>query len=441
MSAIHDIPGVAISKQEGAARRHPLAWVPTLYLAQGLPFYAVALVAGQMLKSMGVPNDQIARWTGLLGLAWAFKALWSPFMELAPSRRLAVVACQLIGGACLALVALALQLPTWFALCLALLAVVSLASSTHDIVADGIYISSLDAREQAAYAGWQGAFFNAAKFVSLGGLLILAGALEQRFGVEAAWTTVFLLLGGLMALLGLYHLRALPATPRVAAGAHGLRAIGATLADVLRTFFARPGIWVAILFIILFRAGEGQIQSIGPLFLRDSRAVGGLGLSTAEVGWVYGTVGTGAFLVGSIAGGYFTAWLGLMRALPWLIVAMNLPNAVFWYLSAAQPESRALIVAALGTEMFGYGFGFVGVILFIMQVVASGRYQAAHYALGTGFMQLGFVLFRTISGDIQAALGYRDFFVWVLAASVPVLVLSRFLPRLVRDEPAGEVRG
>ena len=430
MTAMNDAPATTLAQPDTpavGARRNPLSWVPTLYLAQGLPFYAVALVAGQMFKSMGVPNEQIARWTGLLGLAWAFKALWSPFMELAPSRRLAVVACQLIGGACLALVALALQLPMWFALCIALLAIVSLASSTHDIVADGIYIASLDAREQAAYAGWQGAFFNAAKFISLGGLLILAGALEQRLGVAAAWTTVFLLLGGLMALLGLYHVRALPVTPPVGGAVQRLGGIGATLADVIKTFFAKPGIWLAILFIILFRAGEGQIQSIGPLFLRDAREAGGLGLSTAEVGWAYGTVGTAAFLGGSIAGGYFTAWLRLARALPLLILAMNLPNAAFWYLSHAQPESMALIVVLLGIEMFGYGFGFVGVILFIMQVVASGRYQAAHYALGTGFMQLGFVLFRTISGDIQQALGYRDFFLWVLAASVPVLVLSRFM--------------
>jgi PAT family beta-lactamase induction signal transducer AmpG len=418
-----------------APRRHPLSWVPTLYLAQGLPFYAVALVAGQMLKSMGVPNDQIARWTGLLGLAWAFKALWSPFLELAPSRRMAVVTCQIFGGACLALVALALQLPMWFAVCLALLAIVSLASSTHDIVADGIYISSLTSREQAAYAGWQGAFFNAAKFLSLGGLLILAGELEERLGIASAWTVVFLLLGGLMVTLGLYHWHALPATPKLAGRIRHARDVKATLVDVFKTFFAKRGIWLAILFIILFRAGEGQIQSIGPLFLRDAREAGGLGLSTAQVGWVYGTVGTAAFLIGSIVGGYFTAWLGLKRALPLLILAMNVPNAVFWYLSDAQPVSMPLIVSALGLEMFGYGFGFVGVILFIMQVVASGPYQAAHYALGTGFMQLGFVLFRTISGDIQQALGYRDFFLWVLVAALPVLVLSRFM----RIEAPGEV--
>jgi len=420
----------------GAARRHPLAWVPTLYLAQGLPFYAVALVAGLMYKSMGVPNEQIARWTGLLGLAWVFKALWSPFLELARSKRRVVVFFQVTGGVALAAMALALQLPAWFGLSIALFTAVALASSTHDICADGIYIASLSERQQAAYAGWQGAFFNAAKFLSMGGLVMLAGFLEDRLGTKVAWATVFGLLGGLMAGLGLYHLWALPDTRGSAPageGAKGIPGVAATLVDVIRDFFAKPGIWMAIVFIILFRAGEGQIQTIGPLFLRDARAVGGLGLTTAQVGAVYGTAGTIAFLAGSIAGGYFTASLGLRRAMPFLIVAMNLPNAVFWYLSVAQPESLSLIAVALSAEMFGYGFGFVGVILFIMQVVASGKYQTAHYALGTGFMQLGFVLFKMISGDIQTALGYQHFFLWVLVAALPVLVLSRFVWRRAAD--------
>ena len=415
--------------------RHPLAWVPTLYLAQGLPFYAVALVAGLMYKSLGVPNEQIARWTGLLGLAWVFKALWSPFLELARSKRGVVVCFQLAGGLALGAMALALQLPAWFGLSIALFAVVAIASSTHDICADGIYIASLTARQQAAYAGWQGAFFNAAKFLSMGGLVMLAGYLEDRMGPGPAWATVFGLLGALMAALGLYHLWALPHTYDTpgAARQEGVRGVAGTLLDVIRAFFAKPGIWMATLFIILFRAGEGQIQTIGPLFLRDAREVGGLGLTTAQVGAVYGTAGTIAFLAGSIAGGYFTAALGLRRAMPWLIVAMNLPNAVFWYLSVAQPESLGVIAAGLGVEMFGYGFGFVGVILFIMQVVASGRYQTAHYALGTGFMQLGFVLFKMVSGDIQALLGYRHFFLWVLVAALPVLALSRFVWRAAPD--------
>ena len=367
------MPDASLAAAPAVATRHPLAWVPTLYLAQGLPFYAVALVAGLMFKSMGVPNEQIARWTGVLGLAWVFKALWSPFLELARSKKRLVVIFQMLGGGALAAVALALQLPGWFALAIALLALVSLASSTHDIAADGLYIASLSARQQAAYAGWQGAFFNAAKFLSLGGLVILAGFLEARIGTASAWTVVFGLLGAALVGLGLYHSWALPGTLNAPSGDNSARDIARTLVDVVKAFFAKEGIWLAILFIILFRAAEGQIQTIGPLFLRDARAVGGLGLSTAQVGAVYGTAGTVAFLAGSIAGGYFTAWIGLKRAMPVLILAMNLPNLVFYYLSAAQPDSLSVIAAALGLEMFGYGFGFVGIILFIMQVVASGK--------------------------------------------------------------------
>jgi PAT family beta-lactamase induction signal transducer AmpG len=412
-----------------AHARHPLAWVPTLYLAQGLPFYSVALVAGLMFKSLGVPNDRIAHWTGLLGLAWVFKALWSPFLELARSKKALVVGFQLAGAAALGGLALVLQLPAWFALSIVLLAAVALASSTHDIAADGLYIASLDARRQAAYAGWQGAFFNGAKFLSLGGLVMLAGYLEGRFGAQAAWATVFGLLGVLMAGLGLYHAWALP-NP-AALQPPSARGTTRLLADVIKAFFAKRGIWLGILFIILFRAGEGQIQTIGPLFLRDARALGGLGLSTQDVGAIYGTAGTAAFLAGSVLGGYFTSWIGLRRAMPLLILSMNLPNLVFYYLSVAQPAASVTITAALALEMFGYGFGFVGIILFIMQVIASGPYQTAHYALGTGFMQLGFVLSKVVSGDIQQALGYRHFFLWVLLAALPALLLVRF----VRLEP------
>jgi len=412
---------------EARARRSPMSWVPTLYLAEGLPFYAVALIAGLMYKSLGVPNDQIARWTGLLGFAWVFKPLWSPLLEAAPSKKSMVVLFQSCSAVGLGLTALALQLPAYFAISIALLALVAVSAATHDIAADGLYIASLSDKQQAAYAGWQGAFFNAAKFMSLGGLVILAGYLERRMAVANAWMLIFGLLALMMAALALYHLWALPGTRNVARADASAGSVWQTLGDVIVDFFRKPGIWIAILFIILFRAGEGQIQTIGPLFLREARSLGGLGLTTDEVGWVYGTAGTIAFLVGSVCGGYFTSWLGLKRAMFILILAVNVPNVVFWFLSATAPTSLAVIATALSLEMFGYGFGFVGVILFIMQVVAVGKYQTAHYALGTGVMQLGFVFFKMISGDIQTALGYQHFFLWVLVSAVPVLVLSRFL--------------
>lgn len=417
---------------DAASRRSPFTWVPSLYFAQGLPFFAVNVVMALMYKSMGVPNEQIARWSGLLSLAWGIKWLWSPFLELAPSKKAVVVVFQLIGGAGLCLVALSLQLPSYFLVGIAALTIVSLASATHDIAADGLYIASLSARQQAEYAGWQGAFFNVARFIAMGGLVILAGHLEKRIGVENAWGVVFLLFGAAMITLGLYHTWALPGARNVVKVDRSMRGVARTLWDVLLAFLKKPGIWLAILFIILFRAGEGQVQTIGPLFLRDPRELGGLGLSTAEVGWAYGTAGTISFIAGSVVGGYFAAWLGLKRAMLWLILAMNLPSAAFVFLSVAMPTNFVIIAAALSLEMFGYGFGFVGVILYLMQVVSVGHYQTAHYAIGSGVMGLGMSLFRSISGDVQAALGYQNFFIWGLLCAVPVLLLSRF----VQLEPA-----
>jgi PAT family beta-lactamase induction signal transducer AmpG len=424
------------SHMNESAKRSPIAWVPTLYFMEGLPFFTVALIATLMYKSMGLPNDTITRWTALLGLAWVFKPLWSPFLEAAPNKKTIVVLFQFIGAAAMGLVAASLHLPAWFALGIIVLTAVAFASATHDIAADGLYIASLTKKQQAEYVGWQGAFFNAARFIAMGGLTYLAGTLERQMPPAQAWTVIFAILGTTMTVLAAYHWWVLPSSANAPRADKSMRAVGVLLWDVLVDFFRKPGIWLAVLFIVLFRAGEGQIQSVGPLFLRDPRDAGGLGLTTDDVGILYGTAGTAAFIFGSIIGGYFTAWLGLRRALPFLIIAMNLPNLVFYYLSATAPANLTVIGALLSVEMFGYGFGFVGVILFIMQVVAPGKYTTAHYALGTGVMQLGFVLFKAISGDIQIALGYQSFFLWVLVSAVPVLVLSHFMRIPDKDKTA-----
>jgi PAT family beta-lactamase induction signal transducer AmpG len=392
-----------------------------------MQFFVVMLIAGLMFKNMGVPNDQIARWTGLLGLAWAFKPLWSPFLEMARSKKLIVVAMQFTGAAGLALMALALQMPMYFAASIAVFFVLAYASATHDIACDGLYMASLNDKQQAAYAGWQGAFFNASKFLTLGGLLVLAGNLETRFGVFNAWSAIFVLLAVVLAALASYNAWALPGTLNTEHADLTVAGVWQTLREVVQDFLQKPGIWLAILFIVLFRFAEGQVQTIGPLFLIESRAQGGLGLTTEQVGGIYGTVGTGAFLVGSILGGYFTSWLSLRRAMPVLIVAMAVPNAVFYYLASTLPTDMLHIGAAVALEMFGYGFGFFGMILFIMQAVAPGRFQTAHYALGSGVMQLGFIISKTISGDIQISMGYEHFFLWTIACGVPALVLMAFV--------------
>jgi len=365
-------------------------------------------------------------------LAWAVKPLWSPLLEAAPSKKWLIVLFQVAGAAALAAVALSLQLPGFFVACVVALAFVSFFSASHDVACDGLYIASLNARSRAIYAGWLGACFNGARLFAVGGLVIVAGELEKRIGATAAWTAVYVIAALLMAVLAAYHVWALPDTraPREKDAV----APKLDLADVLTSFFRLPGVWWAVLFILVFRAGEAQVQTIGPLFLKDARTAGGLGLTTTNVGISYGTAGTLAFLTGSILSGYFTAWLGLKRALLPLLVAMNLPNAAFYALALWQPEHLGAIAAAVSLETFGYGFGFTAVILFMMQFVAGSRYQTAHYALASGVMQLGYILFKTVSGDIQKVLGYQHFFLWVLLCAVPVFVVLRWLP--LREEPA-----
>jgi MFS transporter, PAT family, beta-lactamase induction signal transducer AmpG len=419
--------------------KNPMRWVPTLYFVQGMQFFVVMLIAGLMFKNLGVANDSIAEWTAALGLAWAIKPLWSPFLELARSKKLIVVIAQYVGAVGLGLMALALQLPHWFGAAIIVLFLIAYASATHDIACDGLYMSSLDQKRQATYAGWQGAFFNCARFFITGVVLKIAGHLEGSMGAANAWSTVFLMLAGLVAVLATYNARFLPGTLSTEHSELTASGVAVMLKEVVIDFFKKPGIWQAVLFIVMFRLAEGQVQTIGPLFLVEARDKGGLGLTNSQVADVYGWVGTGAFLVGSVLGGWVTSKLSLRRAMPLLLVAMSVPNVTFYYLAATLPQDLLHIGAAVGVEMFGYGFGFVGMILYIMQAVAPGRFQTAHYALGSGVMQLGFIFSKFISGKIQIWLGYENFFAWTIACGLPALLLLLWVPMPRKAQPAEAV--
>jgi PAT family beta-lactamase induction signal transducer AmpG len=430
-----------MAAQEQKKIYHPAAWVPTLYFAEGIPFYAVSLMALIFYQRLGVRNDVIALTTRLLGIPWSLKPLWSPLLEMYKTKKFFVVVTEFCGGLFLAMLALCLPLAGVFRYSIAILALVAFASSTHDIAADGLYIASLTAKQQAAYAGWQGGFYNVARFFAQGGMIILVGYLETRMSSLRAWGIVFTLTGGILMAVSLYHMRVLPTgggeERKPASAAESARTFG----EVVVSFFRKPRILLLLAFIFLYRLGEGQVTTIGPLFLKASRASGGLGLTTAQFGTIYGTFGTAAFILGTVLGGYFVSWIGLKRALLPLLLALNLPMAAYLYLSIALPTSLGLVTAAMSAEMFGYGFGFVGVILLMMQEIAPGRFQTAHYAFANSLMNLGLIVPGAVSGIIQLALGYRNFFVWVLVSSVPALILSRFIPigsRAPQAAAAGE---
>jgi PAT family beta-lactamase induction signal transducer AmpG len=405
---------------------HPARWVPTLYFAEGLPNTAVAVVAAQMFQSRGLPNDVIAPYTSLLQLPWSLKPLWSPYVEMLKANKLVVVLTQFLGGLGLALVALSLPLPGYFSYTIALLAVVAFCSATHDIAADGLYIASLTRTQQAAYAGWQSGFYQVAKIFARGGIVYLAGRLESRLGVVQSWLTAFLIMGAALALVAVYHSRVLPGGK--SGPSAGVAEPQPTFQEIFVSFFQKPGIALLLLFVLLFYAGGAQIETIGLLFLGAARDTGGLGLARAEVGTIYGVFGTVGLIAGGVAGGYFAARLGLKRALFPLVCTVNVPSLVFFYLSAAQPESPVLITAAVVLESFCVTFGYVGLTLVMMQEIAPGKYLTAHYAFASATMMLTRALFGGVSGAIQTWVGYELFFLWTLAAALPAIVLSRCLP-------------
>ena len=413
---------------------HPATWVPTLYFAEGLPFYAVNFMALAFYQRLGVSNAVVTLVISLLAWPWTLKPLWSPLLEMYKTKKFFVVLLEFVGGLSLVLLALSLNLPGYFRYSIAVFAVLGFCSATHDIAADGIYIASLSPKQQAAYAGWQGAFYNVARIFSMGGLIWLTGMLQEHFlrahasaPMVRAWMTVFAGLGILLITLAAYHGRALPRGGEERR-TESVRQAAATFWDVIASFFKKPSIIFLLVFIFLYRAGEGQVIKVGPLFLQADRSTGGLGLSLQQFGAIYGTFGSAAFILGSVLGGYFTSWLGLRRALLPLICAMNLPMLAYFYLSVALPTTAALIILAMSVEMFGYGFGFVGVILLMMQEIAPGKYQTAHYAFANSLMNLGLIVPGAVSGWIQMRIGYRHFFIWVLIAAIPALLLARFVP-------------
>ena len=406
---------------------HPATWIPSVYFAMGLPFVAIATASALMFKNLGISDSQIAFWTSLIMLPWTLKPLWSPFLEMFKTKKHFVIITELATGIIFGLVALSLPLNDFFRYAIALLAVVAFSGSTHDIATDGVYLNVLTLKDQAKYIGWQGAAYNLAKILTGGAFVYLAGELETRFGVVPAWMVVMCVYGAVMVSLGLYHIRMLP-SGGAASEVKSLREGMQTLQDVIKSFFDKKNIVWYICFIILYRFAEGFAIKIAPLFFKAARDAGGLGLSTSQIGIVYGVFGAAAFVLGSILGGYFISGRGLKKALFVLCCCFNIPFAVYSFLAIVQPTSLYIIGSAVVLEYFGYGFGFVGLMLFMMQQVAPGKYKMAHYAFASGIMNLGFMIPSMLSGYVSDWIGYKIFFMWVLVATIPSFLVAWFVP-------------
>jgi PAT family beta-lactamase induction signal transducer AmpG len=420
-----------MSQEPKPTYKNPFLWVPTSYLAMGLIYVTVSGVANIMFKNLGMDNAKAAFWSSLFILPYTLKPLWAPVIELYKTKKFFVLLMQFFLVAMVVAVALSLRLPgtSYMMPLLVLLALTGILGATQDIATDGVYVTTLTPAEQAKYLGIQSMCWNAGPILANGVLVRASGMLHKDSGSwNQAWMVVLLVIAGLMAAMAIYHVRMLPQGSKAPDAPKNVTDGLKSFAHAFSTFFQKKDILLMILFAFFFRFGYGFLEKMGPLFMIDSRENGGLGLSNEALGDINGTFGTGAFMVGSLLGGLFVSKLGLKRTLLTLCLCMNVPNAVFVYFAYAQPESFTLVATAVTIEKLFWGFGAVGLMIYMMQQVAPGPYRTAHYTFGSALMGLNMMLTGMLSGAVQEMLGYKVFFIAVLAAAIPSIIVTLMAP-------------
>ena len=410
-------------------KRSPWAWVPTLYLVEGLPYAIVNTIALAVFKDLGVDNGTLGPLTTLISLPWLIKPLWSPFMDIFRSKRWWILLTQFTMVAILAIIAFTLPFCTMTVL-LVLFVLVAFASATHDISADGYYMLALDRQRQSSFVGIRNTFYRGGLVLGQGLLVMLGGILQKRTGdIPRAWGTVLLISAALLAAISVYHFFRLPKADEDTdhRDVKSSRQIWAEFGESFRSFFLKKGVWWAIAFMLLFRLPEALSLNLLYPFFKDGAEVGGLGAGTEMYGLVYGTFGVVALLLGGILGGIYASRYGLRRAMWPMALSLALPCAVYLLMAIFRPASVWTIGSLIVLDQFGYGFGFTAYTLFMMQFV-DGPLKTSHYAICTAFMWLSMKLPALVAGYLQQALGYVGFFTLVMVSclgTVAAVLIAR----------------
>jgi PAT family beta-lactamase induction signal transducer AmpG len=402
-----------------------------------------------LFTKMGVPNDQLAFFTTLLYFPWFLKGLWSPFVDILRTKRWWVISMQALLTVLCILLTISLPHPSaemiaakgtsvgMFRFSLIFFIIAAFASATHDIAADGYYMLAHDTKSQAAFIGIRSTFYRIAAVFSQGVLVYIAGTIENKTGdIPLSWQVTLGVTSVIMLLVTIYHSFFLPRAaddqPREVADYKG--AIE-ELKESFATFFTKPGVGLAIAFMLLYRLSEGFLVKLcqpflvdaKDIFIRDGQIIGGgLALSTDTVGLLYGTIGVACLLLGGILGGIYISRKGLKRSIWLMAAALTLPSFVYCYLSMAQPESLWIIGTAVCFEQFGYGFGFTAYMMYMMHF-SEGKYKTSHYAICTAFMALSMMIPGFIAGTIEMSVGYTAFFWIANACSVTTFAITYFV--------------
>ena len=406
----------------------PWAWVPTLYFAEGIPYFIVNVISVTMFKRLGMPNGDLALYTSLLYLPWVIKPLWSPFVDIIRTKRWWILSTELLMSALFALLALSVS-PNVFGVSLVVFYLIAFASATHDISADGFYMLALDKKDQSLFVGIRSTFYRISSVFGQGVIVVLAGLLEERGGdIPRAWRLTLLLCCLLFALITLWHFPALPKSCADRAAKGSGREVMRNFASAWVSFFRKDGIWLALAFMLLYRLPEALSVKMLTPFLLDTREVGGLGLSTATSGLVYGTAGVIALTVGGILGGVYASRNGLKKSMWIMSLSLALPCAVYLYMALTQPVSLWVVYACVVLDQFGYGFGFTAYMLYMMRF-SEGEFSTSHYAICTAFMALSMMIPGLFAGWLQEAAGYVGFFTIVMICCLATIFVTLFARR------------
>ncbi|WP_421812478.1 MFS transporter [Flagellimonas sp.] len=399
-------------------------WIPFLYFTQGIPYILVVTVSVIMYKRLGIGNAEIGLYTSWLYLPWVIKPLWSPIVDLNGTKRKWFLGMQLVVA--LAFLGIGLFLPSnsFFIITLAFFWMAAFASATNDIASDGYYMIGLTQKKQSFFIGLRSTFYRLAMVTGQGLLVIFAGFLENKYGDNTkAWSVTMISAAVLMLALTVSNFFTAPKFEETTTEP---KEKPAGFFEVFATFFKKHQIGVALLFVLTYRLGESQLVKMASPFLLDELEVGGLAYSTEAVGTIYGTVGVIMLSLGGILGGILISRDGLKKWMLPMLLALNLPNALYAILAVTQTTSIYAVVGTVVLEQFGYGFGFAAFMMYLIYV-AEGASKTSHYAIATGFMALGMMLPGMLSGYIQEWLGYDGFFIWVVIAALPAFLVLRYL--------------
>ena len=412
----------------------PWRWVPSAYFAEGIPFALIIWVAGTLFKSLGHTDAEITVATASIGIAWSLKPLWAAFLDMFRTKKFFVLSMEVLMAGLIIVMALALPLPNYFQISVALLWVIAFASSTQDICVDGVYITSLDARGQASFIGIQGVAWNTGRLFATAGIVWLAGSLQEDHHVNpaTAWAWALGASAAALLLLAVYHARYLP-TGAVGQRPEGVSAIARQFWEAVRDFAGKDKIIGMLLFVLLYRCSEGLLLVEGPLFLQASPDQGGIGLTLKEKGLIDGTLSTAVSLGAGLLGGAFLTKYGLnRRTLVFMALCLNVPHLSYVVLSQMAASGHSVPigwVAALVTiEKLGYSFGFVANMLYMMQQISPGRFHMTHFAFATSIMNLTLVPTQMVSGPLAEHLGYANYFLVVMVAAIPSVLGACFAP-------------